>query len=149
MARFEHIVELVPDNEEIYAPAGIQGRCEGKRTILVPTAKRLMICRLGLMGLKKEVDDYSWAKFDHVRITESWGSSSLQLKFRRRDRILKIEGIARQDGRLLYKRIRERISRFDSRFQMSSKICLECGETINFIARRCPHCGYEFEQGAA
>lgn len=98
-----------------------------------------------MMGLKREIEDFSWAKFDHVRITESWGSSSLQLKFRRKDKILKIEGVGRENGRLLYKRIRERISKFDQRFQIASKICPECGETINFIARRCPHCRHEFE----
>jgi hypothetical protein len=145
LARFEYILELVPDNEKVYDPGGIQGRCEGKKSIFVPTARRLLICRLGLLGVKKEIDDYSWSKFDHVKITEGWGSSSLQLKFRRKDRVLKIEGMAREDGRALYKRIRERISKIDARFRIASKICPDCGEIINFIAKRCPHCGHEFE----
>lgn len=144
MNPYEIVLKLIPDEEEVFDLGEIRGRCGGRRSILVPTTRRLMICRVGLFGVKKEIDDYSWGKFDHIKISEGWGSTTLELKFRRKEKTLKLEGTGKDDFRRLYKRIRERITRYDDKYQISFRICRQCGETVNYIAKKCPHCGQEF-----
>ncbi len=145
MKPYEVVLKLIPDEEEVYDLGEIRGRCGGRRSILVPTTRRLMICRIGLFGFKKKIDDYSWGKFDHIRIDEGWVSSTLELKFRRKDGTLRLEGTGKDDFRRLYKRIRERITKYEDKFQISFKICRQCGETVNYVAKKCPHCGHEFK----
>jgi ribosomal protein L40E len=142
---YEIILKLIPEEEEVFDLGEIRGRCGGRRSVLVPTTKRLMVCRIGLFGVKKEIDDYSWGKFDHIKISESWGSTTLELKFRRKDRTLKLEGTGKDDFRRLYRRIRERITRYNDKYQISFKICSQCGETVSYVAKKCPHCGQEFK----
>ena len=145
MNPYEIVLKLIPDEEEIYDLGEIRGRCGGRRSILVPTTRRLMICRIGLFGAKKEINDYPWGKFDHIRMSEGWGSTTLELKFRRKQETLKLEGTGKDDFRKLYKRIRERITKYDDRYQISFRICRQCGETVNYVAKKCPHCGHEFK----
>jgi rRNA maturation protein Nop10 len=142
---YEIVLKLIPDEEEVYDLGEIRGRCGGRRSILVPTTRRLMICRMGLFGFKKKIDDYSWGKFDHIRINEGWISTTLELRFRRKDETMKLEGTGKDDFRKLYKRIRERITKYDDKFMISFKICRQCGETVNYVAKKCPHCGREFK----
>lgn len=144
MNPYEIVLKLIPDEEEVYDLGEIRGRCSGRRSILVPTTRRLMICKLGLLGIRKKIDDYSWGKFDHVRISEGWVYTTLELKFRRKEEILRLEGTSKDDFRKLYKRIRERITKYDDKYQISFKICRRCGETVNYVAKKCPHCGHEF-----
>jgi len=142
---YEIVLKLIPDEEEVYDLGELRGRCGGRRSILVPTTRRLMICRIGLFGAKKEINDYPWGKFDHIRMSEGWGSTTLELKFRRKQETLKLEGTGKDDFRKLYKRIRERITKYDDRYQISFRICRQCGETVNYVAKKCPHCGHEFK----
>lgn len=144
MKMHETIMNLIPEGETTYDLGEINCRCDHKSMSVVPTDKRLMTCTSRFLGLHKVVDDFSWGVFSHVRITQKFGSYTMELRFRNRDGSLILERLTRENFDALYRRIRERITRYDEKYKISSKICPQCGETINLIAKECPHCHKEF-----
>jgi len=135
---------LVPDDEDIYENNLAYGRCDDKRALFLPTAKRLVISQLGIFGGRK-INDYGWGKFKHLKISEGWTSSTLELVYRAGNRSLKLEGLNKEQIRSFYRQARGRITKYDNRHKISSKICPECRETINFTARQCPYCHTEMK----
>jgi hypothetical protein len=133
---------LVPEDEEIYEEEIAYGRCDYKRALFLPTAKRLIISQLKILG-GRNINDFSWGKFKHLKISEGWASSVVELEYRSGDRVLKLEGLNKEQIRNFYRRARGRITKYNNKYQISSRICPECREIINFSARQCPHCHSE------
>jgi len=133
---------LAPEDEEIYQDEIAYGKCDDKRALFLPTAKRLIISQLRLLGGRR-ITDFSWGKFKHLKIIEGWASSTIELEYRSGDRVLKLEGLNKEQIRNFYRRARGRITKYNNKFQISSRICPECRETINFSAKQCPHCHSE------
>lgn len=139
---FGIVRSLVPIDEEIYQDELAYGRCDDRRALFLPTAKRLIISQLKFLGGRK-ITDFSWGKFKHLRIIEGWASSTIELEYRGQNRILKLEGLNREQIRNFYRRARGRITRYNDKYQISSRICPQCREVINFYAKQCPHCHSE------
>ena len=133
---------LVPVEEEFYQDEIAYGRCDDKRALFLPTAKRLIISQLKFLGGRK-ITDFSWGKFKHLRISEGWASSTIELEYRGQDRILRLEGLNREQIRSFYRRARGRITKYNNKYQISSRICPQCREIISFYAKQCPHCHSE------
>jgi len=133
---------LAPEDEEIYQDEIAYGKCDDKRALFLPTAKRLIISQLRLLGGRR-ITDFSWGKFKHLKISEGWTSSTIELEYRSGDRVLKLEGLNKEQIRNFYRRARGRITRYNNKYQISSRICPECREIINFSAKQCPHCHSE------
>ena len=133
---------LVPVDEEIYEDEIAYGRCDDRRALFLPTARRLIISQLRFLGGRK-ITDFSWGKFKHLRINEGWASSTIELEYRSQDRVLKLEGLNREQTRNFYRCARGRITKYNNKYQISSRICPECRETISFYAKQCPHCHSE------
>lgn len=133
---------LVPVDEEVYEDNLAYGRCDEKRALFLPTAKRLIISQLRFFGGRK-INDFSWGKFKHLKISEGWASSTIELEYRNDNRTLKLEGLNKDIIRNFYRRAAGRITKYNNKYQISSRICPECRETINFYAKNCPHCHSE------
>ena len=133
---------MVPDDEEIYEGEIAFGRCDDKRAFFLPTAKRLIISQLRIFGGRR-INDFSWGKFRHLKISEGWTSSMVEMEYRNGDRVLKLEGLKKDQIRNFYRRARGRITKYNNKYQISSRICPECREIINFSAKQCPHCHSE------
>ena len=142
LKEYDIIRSLVPVDEDVYEDNLAYGRCDDKRALLLPTAKRLIISQLRIFGGRK-INDYGWGKFKHLKISEGWTSSMLELEYRNGNRALKLEGLNKDQIRSFYRRARGRITRFENRYRILSRICPECRETINFSAKQCPHCHSE------
>jgi hypothetical protein len=133
---------LAPEDEEIYEDEIAYGKCDDKRALFLPTAKRLIISQLRLLGGRR-ISDFSWGKFKHLKIHEGWASSTVELEYRSGARVLKLEGLNKEQIRNFYRRAMGRITKYNNKYQISSRICPECRETINFSAKQCPHCHSE------
>ena len=144
MKLHQTIMRLIPEGESAYDLGEINCRCDRKPTSVVPTDKRLMTCSSRFLGFHKVVDDFSWSAFSHVKITQKFGSYTMELKFRNKEGSLTLEGITKENFDAFYRRIRERIAKYDEKYKISSKICPQCGEIIKLIAKQCPHCQTEF-----
>lgn len=138
------IEDLIPDGEKYDDMSEVNCRCESRRMSIIPTRKRLMTCTSRFFGFHKVVDDFSWGTFSHVTITKKFGTYSMELKFRSKAGSLVLERITKEKFDAFYRRVRERITTYDDKFKIASKICRECGETINIVARQCPYCHTEF-----
>lgn len=145
MSSHETIMKLIPEEETAYSIGEISCFCDGKKMAVVPTEKRLMTCTNRFWGLYKVVDDFGWGKFDHARITQKFGNFTIELRFRGGNGSLKLDKINRDQFDILYRRIRERITKYDEKYKLSSRICPHCGETINYRAKECPHCHHELQ----
>jgi len=139
LKEYKIVRSLVPANEEIYEENLAFGRCDNKRALFLPTAKRLLISQLRFWG-GRNIIDYSWGKFKHLKISEGWASSTIELEYRNEKRTLKLEGLKKDIIRDFYRRAAGRITKYNNKFQISSRICPECREIINFYAKNCPHC---------
>lgn len=133
---------LAPEGEEVYEDEIAYGRCDDKRALFLPTAKRLIISQLRMLGGRK-ITDFSWGKFRQLQISEGWASSVIELEYRVGNRVLKLEGLNKEQIRNFYRRARGRITKYNNKYQISSRICPECREIINFSAKQCPHCHSE------
>lgn len=142
LKEFEIARSLVPGDEEIYEEEIAYGRCDDRRALFLPTTKRLIISQLRMLGGRK-ITDFSWGKFKHLRINEGWASSTIELEYRNQDRILKLEGLNREQIRSFYRRARGRITKYNNKYQISSRICPQCRQTISFYAKQCPYCHSE------
>ena len=144
MKPHDTIMQFIPEGDQTYNLGEIKCRSGYKNIALVPTDKRLMICKSGFLGINKDVDDFSWGKFDHVKISKNWGKYSIELRLRGGRGTLKLEKFEKENFENFYRRIQERISKYDEKYKFSSKICPQCGEIINYVAKQCPHCLNQF-----
>ena len=144
MKPHETIMKFIPDGDRTYNLGEVICRQDNKNMALVPTDKRLMLCKSHWWGLNNEVDDYKWGKFYHVKISKKWGKYNIELRLRGGRGTLRLEKFDKENFEAFYRRIQERISRFDEKFKISSKICPQCGEIIKFVAKECPHCSHLF-----
>jgi hypothetical protein len=133
---------LVPVDEEIFEDEIAYGRCDDRRALFLPTARRLIISQVGFLWGRK-ITDFSGGKFKQLKINEGWASSTIELEYRGQDRVLKLEGLNREQIRNFYRRARGRVTKYNNKYQISSRICPECREIISFYAKQCPHCHSE------
>ncbi len=148
MKPHETILKFIPEGDKTYNLGKIKCRLDAHPASLVPTDKRLMICRSRWWGLSNEVDDIGWGKFDHVKVSASFGRYSIELRMRGGRGTLKLEKFDRENFEAFYRRIQERISKYDEKYKLSSKLCPQCGEIINNLAKQCPHCLNPFQSAA-
>jgi len=138
------IMKLIPEGEKTFDLGEIKCKCEGNAMAVVPTDKRLMTCTRKFFGLYKIIDDFSWATFDHVTVTQKLGTFTMELRYRKGEKTLKLERLTKESFDSLYRRVRERITVYDEKYKISSKICPMCREIINFEAKQCPFCLHQF-----
>jgi len=135
---------LIPDGEELENIRPIKCRFDGRVSAVVPTRKRLMSCQRRFFGLIKEISDDTWGKFEHVRISQRFGTYTLELKFVGSARTLRIERLRKEDFDVLYRCIRERITANLEKNKLLSRVCPSCKEIISYRATKCPRCHLDF-----
>lgn len=138
------IMQFIPEGDQTYDLGEIKCRQGSDNMCLVPTDKRLIICKSRWWGFTKELDDLGWGKFDHVKISKKWGKYNIELRLRGGKGTLRLEKFEKENFEAFYRRIQERISKYDEKYKISSKICPQCGEIINYVAKQCPHCLHQF-----